>query len=91
MKCVIDTGSFIKALTETSAHYNTNYRMLLCKCILFYNKTHHQKYRQTVLWFLFKLLQYDTTEIQAIFEEIEENNEKNTPLFDFNNLVSIIN
>ena len=87
MKCVIDTGSFIKALTETSAHYNTNYRMLLCKCILFYNKTHHQKYRQTVLWFLFKLLQYDTTEIQAIFEEIEENNEKNTPLFDFNNLV----
>ena len=87
MKCVIDTSSFIKALTETSTHYNTNYRMLLCKCILFYNKAHRQKYKETVLWFLFRLLQYDTTEIQQIFEEIEENNEGKEPLFDFNNLV----
>ena len=87
MKCNIDTGSFIKALGETSTHYNTNFRMLLCKCILFFNNVQRQKYKETVLWFLLRLLQYHTCEIQETFEEIEDNNDEKEPLFNFNSLV----
>ena len=87
MKCTIDNGSFIKALGETNPHYNTNFRMLLCKCILFYINVSHHKFTEEVLWFLFRLLQYHTSQIQEIFEEIEENNEKKFPLFNFNFLV----
>ena len=86
-KCDIENSTFIEILSETNAHYNTNYRMLLCKGILYLLNLSNHKYKDQGLWYLFRLLQYHTTEIQNSFKEIEQNNDTDRPLFDFNSLI----
>ena len=83
----IENGSFIKVLDETNAHYNTTYRMLLCKSIPFFWTSYNYKYKADSIWILFKLLQFSTTSTQAAIIEIEEQNTSAKPLFDLNELV----
>ena len=83
----IEKGSFIKALDETNAHYNTTYRMLICKSIPFFWTSYNYKYKADSIWLLFKLLQFSTTSTQAAIIELEEQNTLPKPLFDFNELI----
>ena len=83
----IEKGSFIKVLDETNAHYNTTYRMLLCKSIPFFWESYNSKYKNDAIWLLFKLLQYDTTGTQASLIEMEEQNTSGKPVLDFNELI----
>ena len=78
---------FIKALDETNAHYNTTYRMLICKSIPFFWTSYNYKYKADSIWLLFKLLQFSTTSTQAAIIELEEQNTLPKPLFDFNELI----
>ena len=83
----IEKGSFIKVLDETNAHYNTTYRMLLCKAIPFFWKSYNFKYKADSSWILYKLLQFSTTSTQAAIIEIEEQNTSGKPIYDLNELV----
>ena len=83
----IEKGSFIKVLDETNAHYNTTYRMLICKSIPFFWTSYNYKYKADSIWLLFKLLQFSTTSTQAAIIELEEQNTLAKPLFDFNELI----
>ena len=83
----IEKGSFIKVLDETNAHYNTTYRMLLCKSIPFLWESYNSKYKGDAIWFLFKLLQCDTTGTQASLIEMEEQNTSGKPILDINELI----
>ena len=86
-KGTIDKSSFIKTLDESNTHYNTNFRTLLCKSMVYLMRSYKQKYRQAILWFLFRLLQYNTTEIQETFIDIAENSNAEQ-IFDFNAIVN---
>ena len=77
----------IKQLAETNAHYNITYRMLICKSIPFFMFNFGSRYKEDIRWTLFKLLQYDTSEIQQEFIDIEEENKTLEPIFNFNYLV----
>ena len=83
----IEKSSFIKVLDETNAHYNTTYRMLLCRSIPFFWSSYNYKYKPNSAWILYKLLQFSTTSTQAAIIELEEQNTSGKPLFDFNELV----
>ena len=83
----IEKGSFIKVLDETNAHYNTTYRMLLCKAIPFFWESYNYKYKPDSVMILFKLLQYSTTSTQAALIELEEQNTSEKPLIDLNELI----
>ena len=86
-KADIDKGNFIKVLGETNAHYNVTYRRLICTIIPHFLSAGGGKVKDDARWTLFKLLQFDTTEIQHDFIDMEEENEKMEPLFNFNHLV----
>ena len=83
----IEKGSFMKVLDETNAHYNTTYRMLLCKSIPFFWVSYNSKYKSDAIWYLFKLLQCDTTGTQASLIEMEEQNTSGKPILDINELI----
>ena len=86
-KVDIEHGSFIKQLSETNAHYNITYRMILCKTIPYFMVANEGRFKDDVRWTLFKLLQYDTSEVQQVFIDLEEENKENEPIFDFNKLM----
>ena len=86
-KANIENGSFIKQLGETNAHYNITYRMLLCKSIPFFMYSNNGRLKEEARWTLFKLLQFDTSEVQQEFINMEEENELMEPIFNFNYLI----
>ena len=86
-KADIENGSFIKQLAETNAHYNVTYRMLICKSIPFFMFNFGGRIKDDVRWTLFKLLQYDTSEVQQEFIDMEEENSSSEPIFNFNLLM----
>ena len=86
-KADIENGSFIKQLAETNAHYNITYRMLICKSIPFLMFTFGGRFKDDARWTLFKLLQYDTSEVQQEFIDMEEENKSMEPIFNFNHLI----
>jgi len=86
-KANIENGSFIKQLAETNAHYNISYRMLICKSIPFFMFTYGGRFKDDSRWNLFKLLQYDTSEVQQEFIDMEEENQSMEPIFNFNHLI----
>ena len=83
----IENGSFIKQLSETNAHYNITYRLLICKSIPFFMTNCGGRFRDYIRWTLFRLLQNDTTEIQQEFINMEEENKDLEPIFNFNHLI----
>lgn len=87
LKAKIDKHTFIKTLEESNTHFNTQYRTLLCKSLLFLMKSYHQKFKASTLWFLLRLLQYNTTEIQETFINLAKaTNEEQ--IFDFNTIIN---
>ena len=86
-KANIDKGNFIKMLNETNTHYNVTYRRLICQNIPFFLGAFGGRIKDDAKWTLFKLLQYDTTGIQQDFIEMEEENTKMDPIFNFNFLI----
>lgn len=90
MKTTIDKSTFIKALEESNTHYNTSFKMLLCKVLIYYFNDNEGKMHDNSLWYLFRLLQYHTTGIQETFVDIIRNTIDDNPLFDFNTIVGNI-
>ena len=86
-KADLENGSFVKQLSETSAHYNIPYRMLICKTVPHFLAYGGSKFKDAARWTLFKLLQYDTSEVQAAFISMEAENKTAEPVFNFNILI----
>ena len=79
-------NTLIPALNEINTHFNTSYRLLLCKALLYSLNVCNSKHNTDVLWMILRLLQYDTVNMQETFTELSDNSSKT--VFDFNDIVN---
>lgn len=97
-KTSLEHSSFIKMLNDDDLYFNCKCRLLLIKNILFFmsNFNYESTYRERCLWELFRLLQYDTSQVQNSCLELID---KKSKLLNFDylmqnftiNLMSILN
>ena len=73
-KTKFETCSFFKTLSDDNIFYNCKFREVVVRNILFFmnNFNYEGTYRETCMWYLFRLLQYDTSETQKACLEISE-------------------
>ena len=80
----------IKMLNDDNKVFNVKNRVLLVKSSFFFMTNHNfvWTYRDTCLWNIFRLLQFDTNEIQKNCFELF--NRRKKKLLDFNSLIEIL-
>ena len=89
-KMALTHSYLIKMLNDDNKVFNVKNRVLLVKSSFFFMTNHNfvWSYRDTCLWNIFRLLQFDTNETQKNCFELF--NRRRKKLLDFNSLIDIL-